>query len=94
MSEASGSKVLVDNDILRATKVTIHPGDRIEVPSYNRLFYHVISGGSIKVIWPSGDTVMWEPPTDEANWAEHEPPHGSENVGKTTVIYMAVELKK
>jgi oxalate decarboxylase/phosphoglucose isomerase-like protein (cupin superfamily) len=56
-------------------------------------WYYVTKPGTMKVSHADGKVQMWEAKEGEAGWMEAEGPHTSENVGKTTMGYILVEVK-
>ena len=47
----------------------------------------------MKVVHADGKTETWEAKAGEAGWLKTEGPHTSENIGKTTMGFVLVEVK-
>jgi len=47
----------------------------------------------MKVVHADGKTTTWEAKEGEGGWMDAEGPHTSENIGKTTLGFILVEVK-
>jgi quercetin dioxygenase-like cupin family protein len=86
-------RVLVDNENVRVVENTLQPGEKDALHTHPAGWYYVTRGGTMKVVFASGQTEMWTPPTGESGWSAPEAPHTSENVGTTPMSYVLVEVK-
>lgn len=86
-------KVTVDNEHVRVIEMVLKPGEKDVLHTHPAGWYYVTQPGKMKVSFANGKTEMWEPKLGEAAWMESEAPHTSENVGKTTMAFILVEVK-
>jgi quercetin dioxygenase-like cupin family protein len=86
-------KVLVENEHVRVIENTLKPGEKDGVHTHPSGWYYVTKPGLMKIGHPDGKTEMWEAKEGEAGWLKAEAPHTSENVGKTTMGFVLVEVK-
>ena len=85
--------VKLDNDRVRVLEATLHPGDKENLHSHPASIVYIFTGGKVRnhtpdgktteVTYKAGDVVYREPLT-----------HWAENIGKTTIHLMVVELKR
>ena len=54
---------------------------------------YVTMPGTMKVTRADGKTEIWNAKAGEQAWMDADPPHMSENIGKTTIQYVLVEVK-
>jgi quercetin dioxygenase-like cupin family protein len=87
------NKVLVDNQYVRVLESTFRPGAREPMHTHPAGWYYVTRAGKLKVSYASGKVEMWTPKVGEQAWMEGEEAHTAENVGKTTLQYILVEVK-
>ena len=86
-------KVKLDNAHVRVVECVLLPGEKDAQHTHPAGYYYVTQAGKMKVVYASGKTEMWEPQVGEASWIDGDPPHTSENVGKTPLAYTLVEVK-
>ena len=87
------SKVLVENTFVRVVEATFKPGASEGMHTHPAGWYYVTQAGKLKVSYASGKVETWEPKVGEQAWMDGEAPHTAENVGKTTLQYLMVEVK-
>jgi quercetin dioxygenase-like cupin family protein len=87
------NKVLVENQYVRVLESTFRPGAREPMHTHPAGWYYVTRSGKLKVTYQSGKVEMWTPKVGEQAWMEGEEAHTAENVGKTTLQYILVEVK-
>jgi len=87
------NKVLVENEHVRILQSTFKPGAKEGVHTHPAGWYYVTKGGTLKVSYADGKVEMWKPKAGEQAWMDGEAPHSAENVGKTTLQYLMVEVK-
>jgi len=85
-------KVKLDNAKVRVLEATLHPGDQEQMHSHPASIVYVLTGGTVRshsadgrtseATYKKGDVIYREPLT-----------HWAENIGKTTIHLMIVELK-
>jgi oxalate decarboxylase/phosphoglucose isomerase-like protein (cupin superfamily) len=47
----------------------------------------------MKIVFADGKVATWEAKEGEGGWLQTKAPHTAENVGKTTLVYVLVEVK-
>lgn len=87
------NKVLVDNQYVRVLQSTFKPGAKEGVHTHPAGWYYVTKAGTLKVSYADGTVEMWKPKAGESAWMDGEAAHSAENVGKTTLQYLMVEVK-
>jgi len=87
------NKVLVENQYVRVLESTFRPGAKELVHTHPAGWYYVTRAGTLKVTYASGRVEMWTPKVGEQAWMDGEEAHSAENVGKTTLQYILVEVK-
>lgn len=86
-------KVLVDNEHVRVIQDTLAPGETETMHTHPAGWYYVTMPGAMKIIRPDGKTEIWNAKAGEQAWMDADPPHMSENIGKSTIQYVLVEVK-
>jgi len=86
-------KVLQENEQVRVVQDTLAPGEIEAMHTHPAGWYYVTMPGTMKITRPAGKTEMWNAKAGEQAWMDADPPHSSENIGKTTVQYVLVEVK-
>ena len=85
--------VKVDNDTLQVTEVTLKPGEKLALHSHPAYTLYTIHGGTVRIVYQGGKTedLVWD--HGDVVYGDPEEPHTTENVGKTTVKILLVEVK-
>ena len=86
-------KILKENKYVRVIENTLAPGEKDGMHTHPSGWYYVTKPGSMKVVHADGKSEIWEAKEGEAGWLNAEGPHTSENVGKTTMGFILVEVK-
>lgn len=86
-------KVKLDNDKVRVVEVTLKPGEKQPTHTHPANFAYVLTDGSLRVSYAGGPTETATARKGDVIWSDPEGPHTSENVGKSTLRYVLVELK-
>ena len=86
-------KILVDNDVLTATEVTFEPGKKTNVHTHSAALVYALTGGTLLVKFEDGKTETIELKAGDSAYQEPERPHMTENIGKTTMKVLLIELK-
>jgi quercetin dioxygenase-like cupin family protein len=86
-------RVIAENEHVRVLEFTLPPGEKDAPHTHPAGVYVVTSPGKMKVMPASGPAEIWESKPRETAWMEPEGLHGSENVGKTTISFVLVEVK-
>lgn len=85
--------VKLDNDTLQVTEVTLKPGEKLPLHTHPAYTVYTIYGGTVRLAYRGGKTedVVWN--HGDVLYGDPEGPHTTENVGKTTVKILLVEIK-
>jgi mannose-6-phosphate isomerase-like protein (cupin superfamily) len=86
-------KVLKENQHVRVIQDTLAPGEKEAQHSHPAGWYYVTMPGTMKVVYADGKSTVWDAKAGEQAWMDAEPAHTSENIGKTTIQYVLVEVK-
>jgi quercetin dioxygenase-like cupin family protein len=85
-------RVAFENERVRVLDITVKPGETAVMHSHPAYVAYVVSGGTFKIRTPDGK--VEEMTLTSGTTLYREPlSHSSENVGKTTVHLIDVELK-
>ena len=86
------SKVLLDNHRVRVLELRLSPGEREPLHSHPDYLVYVLSPATMRMIASDGSTKVVEL---AAGLLSFGPPttHSGENVGKTTLHELIIELK-
>jgi len=86
------SKVLLDNHRVRVLELRLSPGEREPLHSHPDYLVYVLSPATMRMIAADGSTKVVELAAGHLSFG---PPttHAGENVGKTTLHELIVELK-
>ena len=85
--------VLADTTFVRATEVTIEPGEKSDMHTHPAHFFYALTEGKLMVYYKDGKSQLYELKVGESGVSGPERPHMTENVGKTTIKFLIVELK-
>lgn len=86
-------RVVVDNAHVRVVENTLKPGDKDPMHTHPAGWFYVTQPGTMKVVHENGRVETWEAKAGKQGWSDAEGPHTSENVGKTTMSFVLVEVK-
>ena len=86
--------VLADTTFLRATEVTLEPGEKSDMHSHPAHFYYALTAGKLMVHYKDGKNEPFDLKPGMSGASAPERPHVTENVGNTTVKFLIVELKE
>lgn len=86
-------KVKLDNEKVRVFEATLHPGDKEQMHSHPSSIIYVLAGGTSRSHSPDGKVTER---TYKAGDVIYRDPltHWAENIGKTTIRLVVVELKQ
>lgn len=87
------SKVLLENDDVRVVQTTLAPGEKDPVHTHPSGWYYVVKPGTMKITFADGKVATWESQAGEGGWLKTKAAHSDENVGKTTIVWVLVEVK-
>ena len=92
-AEPSHYRLLAENAHVRVIEGTLRPGEREGLHEHAAGWYYVTRGGVMNVGAADGKTEKWAPKSGESFWGDAEAPHASENIGRTTLTFILVEVK-
>ena len=87
------SRILLENDDVRVVQTTLAPGETDPVHTHPSGWYYVVQPGSMKVTLADGKVSTWNSQAGEGGWLTTRSPHSDENVGKSTIVWVLVEIK-
>jgi oxalate decarboxylase/phosphoglucose isomerase-like protein (cupin superfamily) len=87
------NKVIKENQYVRVIENTLAPGEKDAMHTHAAGWYYVKQPGTMKVVHANGKVEVWEAQAGEGGWLTTLDPHTSENTGKTTLVYVLVEVK-
>ena len=86
-------KVIFNNPQVRVLDVRLKPGEKTPVHSHPNLVVYSLTGGTIKSTTADGKTTTVTTKAGQVGWRDAQT-HTSENVGKTEIHSLGIELKK
>lgn len=87
------TRVLVDNAQVRVIESTLPPGAKDPMHTHPAGWYYVTRPGAMNVIYADGRKETWAPKAGESGWLPGEAAHSSENIGRTPITFVLVEVK-
>jgi len=87
------NKVIKENQYVRVIENTLAPGEKDAMHTHAAGWYYVKQPGTMKVVHANGKVEVWEEQAGEGGWLTTLDRHTSENTGKTTLVYVLVEVK-
>jgi hypothetical protein len=87
------NKIILENADVRVIENTLAPGEKDAVHTHPSGWYYVTKPGTMKIVFADGKVTTWEAKEGEGGWLQTKAPHTSENTGKTTLVYVLVEVK-
>ena len=85
-------KVLLDNDKVRVLEFTVKPGEKTGMHSHPEHILYSLTGGMMKTTLSDGKTSETTTKAGNIRWIEAVT-HDNENVGKTEIHALVIELK-
>ncbi len=86
--------VLADTTFLKASEVTLEPGEKSAMHTHPAHFFYALTEGKLIVHYNDGKQETYDLKPGDSGVSEPERPHVTENVGNTTVKFLMVELKE
>lgn len=86
-------RLVLENDNVRVLEYTLLPGQKDHQHTHPRRVAHVMSGGTLRVGFPDGTSMVFEEKAGESSWSEPSPLHDTENIGTTPITILLVEIK-
>ncbi len=86
-------RLVLENDNVRVLEYMLLPGQKDHQHTHPRRVAHVMSGGTLRVGFPDGTSMVFEEKAGESSWSEPSPLHDTENIGTTPITILLVEIK-
>ena len=86
-------KVVLDNDQVRVIRVTLKPGEKLEMHSHGAYIVYSLTSGKATYTMADGKTEEREMKAGQAVWSTGAT-HSTENTGTTETRALVIELKK
>jgi quercetin dioxygenase-like cupin family protein len=86
-------RVLLENEHVRMVEYQIKPGERDNWHTHPAKASYVVSGGSLKITTEQGESFLVDEEEGSASWFGTVGKHYGENVGKTPVSIVFIEIK-
>ena len=87
-------KVLVENDKVRVTETTFKPGDENKAVNATKpRVLRILKGGTVERTYADGKKEKIVYKTGDVRYLEPGPGYAAKNVGKTTYMVYAVQVK-
>lgn len=86
-------QVTLDNEHVRVFEATLKPGVKENVHSHPTSIVYVVAGGRVRSHLPDGTTSVTNYTAGQTAYRDPVT-HWAENIGKTTIRLIVVELKK
>lgn len=87
------NKVRFENEHVRVIETTLAPGEKDPLHTYVPDWYYVTKPGQMKIVFDDCEVQAWEAREGDSGWMTPSAPESMENVGKTTVEFVLVEVK-
>jgi len=86
-------KVLLKNPHVRVIEYVLLPGERDQWHTHPPKVSYVVSGGTLRITTEDGQSFLADEKTGSASWMDTLGRHFAQNVGKTPVRIVLVEIK-
>ena len=86
-------KVILENEQVRVVQYLLKPGQRDEWHTHPPKVSYVVEGGVLRITLKDGKSFLAEEKAGAASWMETLGLHFAENIGKTPVKIVLVEVK-
>jgi beta-alanine degradation protein BauB len=87
------SKLIMENDSVRVFDVRFKPGEKAAMHSHPDHLMYIFNDGKIKLMHSTGKPQIVDLKAGQAIWMDATS-HAAENLGKTDVHMLVVELKE
>jgi len=88
------NNILVDTTLLRATVVTMEPGQKSDTHSHPAHFFYALTDGKLIIHYTDGKNETFDLKAGDSGYSIPERPHITENAGTKQVKFLIVELKE
>ncbi len=86
-------KVLLENKHVRVVEYVLLPGERDQWHTHPPKVSYVVTGGALRITTEDGQSFLTDEKTGSATWMDTLGRHYAQNVGKTPVRIVLVEIK-
>ncbi|MFI5166993.1 MAG: cupin domain-containing protein [Thermoanaerobaculales bacterium] len=86
-------KVILENEHVRVLSVTLKPGEKSPMHSHPANVVYTLNDSKVRFTMPDGKSVDADLKAGNCIWNEAQT-HAGENIGKTTVHALVIELKE
>jgi beta-alanine degradation protein BauB len=86
-------KMLPENERVRVLEYTLQPGEHDQWHTHPPKVSYVVSGGELRIHLDDGTSLVSDEKAGTAVWMKAVPRHYAENVGRTPVRIVLVEVK-
>ncbi len=87
-------KVLLENEHVRVVEYQIKPGEKDNWHTHPAKASYVVSGGSLRITTEEGESFIVDEEAGSSTWFGAVGRHFGENVGKTPVRIVFIEIKR
>ena len=87
------NKVRFENDQIRVVEKKLAPGEKDAMHQSRACWYYVTKPARLRVVFDDGEVQVWAPVEGHAGWLDPDAPHTYENIDKTPLEIVMVELK-
>jgi quercetin dioxygenase-like cupin family protein len=92
--DAKTVKTLTDTTLVRASEVTIMPGEKGKVHSHPAHFFYALTDCHLVIHYTDGKEEKYDLSAGDNGFSNPERPHWTENVGDKSARFLIVELKE
>lgn len=85
--------VVFENEHVRVIRYELKPGESDKTHTHPPKVSYVLSGGELRIVLENGETFEVKETPGTASWMDTLGRHHAENIGKTTVAILLVEVK-
>jgi quercetin dioxygenase-like cupin family protein len=86
-------RLVLENETVRVLEYTLLPGQKDRPHTHPQRVAYVVSGGTLRIGLPDGNTIIVEEKTGTSAWSDPAPLHDTENIGTTPIVILLVEVK-
>ena len=86
-------RLVLENETVRVLEYTLLPGQKDRQHTHPRRVSHVLSGGTLRIGFPDGTSIVVEEKAEQSTWSGPAPLHDTENIGTTPIKILLVEIK-
>lgn len=86
-------KILLENVHVRVVEYVLRPGERDRWHTHPPKVSYVVTGGTLRITTEEGQSFLTDEKAGSASWMDTLGRHFAQNVGKTPVRIVLVEIK-